>query len=241
MLTAAKEGTFSASSDPCVFFPLAASEGVPKNSRLGFARKNPALHQGSAWSNSGKALGIEEVVWEICGGSDDGARYYDPSAGRFLSEDRPNSTSNIHGFYQYASNNPLLWTDPTGLTLQGPPPVPVPGGGPGNGWKWNPDPLNPRGGTWGPREPIPGQSQPTASPEGDSHWDVDDGKGGRQRYDPDGNPITPQQAHPRCDNNWWQKYRLPILIGGAVVIGAAAIALAPVTGGQSLWVFAAAP
>jgi RHS repeat-associated protein len=164
------------------------------------------------------------------------ARYYDPSAGRFLSEDRPNSTSNIHGFYQYASNNPLLWTDPTGLTLQGPPPVPVPGGGPGNGWKWNPDSLNPRGGTWGPREPIPGQGQPSASPEGDSHWDVDDGKGGRQRYDPDGNPITPQQAHPRSPCALNKKW----FIVGAVVAAAVAIALAPVTGGGSLGALAAA-
>jgi len=117
MLTAAKEGTFSAfsaSSDPCVFFPLAASEGVPKNSRLGFARKNPAPHQGSAWSNSGKALGIEEVVWEICGGSDDSARYYDPAVGRFVSED-PIGFSGGFNFYRYARNNPVRRKDPSGL------------------------------------------------------------------------------------------------------------------------------
>jgi RHS repeat-associated protein len=28
------------------------------------------------------------------------ARYYDSASGRFLSEDRPNRTSNIHGLYQ---------------------------------------------------------------------------------------------------------------------------------------------
>jgi len=114
MLTAAKEGTFSASSDPCVFFPLAPSEGVPKNSRLGFARKNPAPHQGSAWSNSGKALGIEEVVWEICGGSDDSARYYDPNAGRFLSEDPLGSGGGIN-FYAYAGNSSPNLKDIFGL------------------------------------------------------------------------------------------------------------------------------
>jgi RHS repeat-associated protein len=126
------------------------------------------------------------------------ARYYDPTTGRFLSEDRPNVTSDIHGFYQYARNNPALWIDPTGLdpAPPGPPPVPVPGGGPGNGWQWNPNPGNPRGGTWGPQTPIPGQSQPSGSWDPDGHWDIDNGKGGRQRYDPDGNPITPQQAHP---------------------------------------------
>ena len=126
------------------------------------------------------------------------ARYYDPSTGRFLSEDRPNSTANIHSFYPYVRNNPLLWTDPTGLVPQpiGPPPVPVPGAGPGNGWKWNPDPGNPRGGTWGPQTPVPG-GQPGASWDPEGHWDVDDGKGNRRRYDPDGNPLTPEDAHRR--------------------------------------------
>lgn len=114
MLTAAKEGTFSASSDPCVFFPLAPSEGVPKNSRLGFARKNPAPHQGSAWSNSRKALGIEEVVWEICGGSDDSARYYDPTVGRFMSEDTTGFKGGVN-FYPYVTNDPANQTDPVGL------------------------------------------------------------------------------------------------------------------------------
>ena len=113
MLTAAKEGTFSAPSDPCVFFPLAASEGVSKNSRLGFASKNVAPHQGSAWSNSGKALGIQEVVWENCGGSDDSARYYDPQAGRFLSED-PNKEDAAGSLYVYAENAPELLIDPLG-------------------------------------------------------------------------------------------------------------------------------
>jgi RHS repeat-associated protein len=114
MLTAAKEGTFSASSDPCVFFPLAASEGVPENSRLGFARKNPAPHQGSAWPNSGKALGIEEVVWENCGGSDDSARYYDQNVGRFISED-PVGYAGGDDFYSFVDNDPIDFADPSGL------------------------------------------------------------------------------------------------------------------------------
>jgi RHS repeat-associated protein len=118
MLTAAKEGTFSASSDPCVFFPLAASEGVPKNSRLGFARKNPAPHQGSAWSNSGKALGIEEVVWENCGRSDDSARYYDSSAGRFFSED-PIRFRGGTNLYTYVQNRPDILRDPSGRIAWG--------------------------------------------------------------------------------------------------------------------------
>lgn len=85
----------------------------------------------------------------------------------------------------------------------GPPPVPVPNGGPDNGWKWNPNPQNSRGGTWGPQQPIGGQSQPSASWEdandrgGIGHWDVDDGTGERQRYDEYGRPITEEQAHGR--------------------------------------------
>ena len=114
MLTVAKEGTFSASSDPCVLFPLAAGEGVPENSRLGFVTKRVALHQGSAWSNSGKALGIEEVVWENCGGSDDDARYYHSNVGRFLTEDPLGYGGGIN-FYSYVRSNSTNLRDPFGL------------------------------------------------------------------------------------------------------------------------------
>jgi len=62
MPLAAKEGMFSTCSDPCVFFPLAAFESVGENSRLGFGRRKTARHRGNAWSNSARALGIEEVL-----------------------------------------------------------------------------------------------------------------------------------------------------------------------------------
>ena len=42
------------------------------------------------------------------------ARYYDPSAGRFLSEDPASFDASII-FYSYATNNPVLWNDPLGL------------------------------------------------------------------------------------------------------------------------------
>src|ERR1700730_6884450 len=115
MPTAAKAETFSACSDPCVFFPLAAGEGVPENSRLGFATKNVAPHQGSAWSNSGKALGIDEVVWENGGGSDDSARYYNPALGRFISEDPIGFAGGQANLYAYVGNDPVDFTDPFGL------------------------------------------------------------------------------------------------------------------------------
>ena len=75
-----------------------------------------------------------------------------------------------------------------------PPPVPVPGD-PSNEWKWNPDPQNSRGGTWGPKWPLPGQGQPSGSWDPEGHYDVDDGKGKRQRYDEHGRPLTPEEAH----------------------------------------------
>jgi RHS repeat-associated protein len=91
----------SPSSDPCVLFPLAAFDDLAENSRQGFTRKNVALHQGGAWSNSGTALGIEPVlrlegVRSRCqgkerdtetGNDDFGARYYSNRFGRWLSAD----------------------------------------------------------------------------------------------------------------------------------------------------------
>jgi RHS repeat-associated protein len=81
-----------------------------------------------------------------------------------------------------------------------PPPVPVPGQ-PKIDWEWHPDPSNGRGGTWGPEKGTWDGSKwgspPSASWDGNgkAHWDVDNGKGGRQRYDENGKPMTPQQAH----------------------------------------------
>ena len=78
MLTAAKEGTFSASSDPCVFFPLAAAGVYPKtrvrgssektlhcfsataplsgNSRRGWENSSGKTALGSALDNNGNTL-----------------------------------------------------------------------------------------------------------------------------------------------------------------------------------------
>jgi RHS repeat-associated protein len=44
------------------------------------------------------------------------ARYFDPSAGRFLSEDRLRFQGGAN-FYRYAQNNPLVWIDPSGDNL----------------------------------------------------------------------------------------------------------------------------
>jgi len=44
------------------------------------------------------------------------ARYYDPNAGRFVSEDPLQFGPGDPNFYDYVSNNPALYTDPTGRT-----------------------------------------------------------------------------------------------------------------------------
>ena len=76
-----------------------------------------------------------------------------------------------------------------------PPPVPVPGA-PDLSWKWNPNSQNPRGGTWGP-DGWKGPNPPSGSWDPAGHWDINGGKGEPvDHYDPQGNPITPDQAHP---------------------------------------------
>jgi RHS repeat-associated protein len=76
-----------------------------------------------------------------------------------------------------------------------PPPVPVPGA-PNLPWKWYPNPQNPRGGIWGP-DGWKGPNPPNGSWDPDGHWDINGGKGQPvDHYDPKGNPITPDQAHP---------------------------------------------
>jgi RHS repeat-associated protein len=134
-MEAAQEHAFRGScSDPCVFFPLAAFEGVAENSRQGFTRKNPAPHQGSAWSNSARALGIAGTLVETrvrsrytgkerdaeSGLDDFEARYYSSGLGRFMRPDPQNAGASPEepqswNAYAYAGNNPLNNTDPDGL------------------------------------------------------------------------------------------------------------------------------
>src|SRR5271156_4793980 len=47
------------------------------------------------------------------------ARYYDPTTGKFLSEDPIHFAGSIN-FYSYVSNNPVLRIDPSGLIHQAP-------------------------------------------------------------------------------------------------------------------------
>jgi hypothetical protein len=98
--------------------PLAAG-GVPENSPQGYSGKNRASHQGRTFTNSTSALGIELTVRWGGVGSVDSARYYDPLAGRFLSEDPIGFLGGNLNLYPYAINDPLLFRDPSGRLLVG--------------------------------------------------------------------------------------------------------------------------
>lgn len=174
------------------------------------------------------------------------ARYYDPSAGRFLSEDPLQFRGGQANFYAYVGNDPSNWIDPRGWIHQG-----LDG-------KLHDDPS-------GGLEVLCRNNRNKASDIkmletsilvrtaelakfGD---DADQGHIDRLAAE----EVTLSRCR-ECDKEkppaprdvpvvvpdwkkWLERNRTPLLVTGAVVAGAAAIALAPATGGASLLVFAA--
>jgi RHS repeat-associated protein len=137
------------------------------------------------------------------------ARYYDPSVGRFISED-PIAFNGGFNFYRYVSNSPANFNDPFGLYPPNPnwtpeprggPPIPVPGA-PQLPWVWDNNQGNSRDGTYRPQGwQGPNKPEVNWDPEGRGHWDLKPGdRTPTKRYDRWGNPITGDQAHrdPRC-------------------------------------------
>jgi RHS repeat-associated protein len=130
------------------------------------------------------------------------ARYYDPKIGRFISED----PIGLHGginLYGYVGNEPVGRYDPYGWAEGPPPSWPTPPSNiPGGPWTWYPDPNNSRGGVL--RGPAgPGQQQqanltwaPPIDEGGKGYWKVKLPGQTAQRYDEEGNPMTPQETHP---------------------------------------------
>ncbi len=117
-------------------------------------------------------------------------RYYDPATGRYVTSDPIGLAGGLNTF-GYAKSNPIKYFDSRGKAPQsiGPFEGAQPPSNTGGPWTWHPDQTNDRGGSW--RDPK-GRS---ASWDMDGHWDIDDGRGNRQRYDRWGNPITPEAAH----------------------------------------------
>jgi hypothetical protein len=76
---------------------------------------------------------------------------------------------------------------------------------------------------WGPKYPIPGQSQPGASwdaPNG--HWDSPDGKGNTTRWLPGGGGPVDHDNNPLKSAWAWAGEHKGALITGAVVVGVGA-------------------
>jgi len=130
--TTAKEEILSPFPLCCVDPALASCMVNLEKPHQGVAGEKSALHPGIAWSNSTSALGlrslaVENRVRSRCTGKERdaesgldnfGARYNASTMGRFMSADPlGGSLANPQTLnkYSYVINNPLRYTDPTGL------------------------------------------------------------------------------------------------------------------------------
>ncbi len=133
-------------------------------------------------------------------------RAYDPNLGRWISRDPIGERGGVN-LYDYVSNNPVQYVDPYGLAGIIPDPNGVVPGGP-----WTPNNAGRPGNYFGPKPPKGGRPEaqwvpPEADggpPGSEGYWKTKK-PGGKwdQRYDQEGNPITPDEAHPgpkSCDN-----------------------------------------
>src|SRR5271165_2552902 len=115
MLTAANEGTFSASSDPCVFFPLAASvadSGVyPKTRVWGSDEKNVPCFSATAPLRIELRWGCEESSEKTAVGSGDSFKY-DPFGRRIYK-----SSSSGTSIYAYDGDNLIEETNASGTAV----------------------------------------------------------------------------------------------------------------------------
>ena len=137
-------------------------------------------------------------------------RAYNADLGRWLSRDPIGENGGID-LYAYVGNSPLRWVDTLGLDGGPLPGVPSPPPNiPGGPWTWSPNPQNGRQGDFiGPKQPSGPRERLTYAPPGpnnpDPYWKKTDTTGNQQRYDdPNGKPISPDEAHPGPEP-WWEK------------------------------------
>jgi RHS repeat-associated protein len=163
------------------------------------------------------------------------ARYYDQSSGRFLTEDPLGTNSDDLILCRFVRNSSFSDTDPEGY-----------GGsrvfdcGAGCGFRLETDDAKGRHINWW-----------CNGLKGCLRWPSMEPCEVGSSYVPPGRILRcidkklprpeppPAPVGQFCWNDWWQRYRQPVLLGGAILIGVGAIALAPATGRGSLLVFAA--
>jgi RHS repeat-associated protein len=94
---------------------LAATPQLSEKPRLGFESKKTTGKPGSSVCNFTVTLGLRATVVENGVRKTYRARYYNPTTGRFLSEDPLGFAGSGTNLYAYAAWNPISNKDPLGL------------------------------------------------------------------------------------------------------------------------------
>ncbi|MDE2239111.1 MAG: hypothetical protein KGJ73_04185, partial [Rhodospirillales bacterium] len=130
-------------------------------------------------------------------------RVYDPKTARWISRDPAGELFDpVGNLYTYVGGDPVNNIDPLGLAAPWAPypPSNIPGG------PWSPAPGQRPGAYYGPKQPSGGRPMCQYVPPGDQggppgskgYWKTQQPgqKGWGQRYNQQGEPITPDEAHP---------------------------------------------